>query len=145
MVFIMPLPIHITRMAYNLFMLDLNMLLDTQITNNPTEYAYLITPDFGLTPRMRIHIYDHINTALGHMLNNEHPIILKKLVQTIMESLNASVLALFSIRDSNSFAPYEIKNYLYKQLEHLLNLDGSSILSDYIIIDHENILEPEAE
>ena len=61
-----------------------------------------------------------------------------------MESLNASVLALFSIRDSNSFAPYEIKNYLYKQLEHLLNLDGSSILSDYIIIDQENTLEPEA-
>jgi len=143
----MPLPIHITRMAYNLFMLDLNMLLDAQITNNPTEYAYLITPDFGLTPRMQINIYDHINTALGHMLNNEHPIILKKLVQTIMESLNASVLALFSIRDSNSFAPYEIKNYLYKQLEWLLDLDNHapSLLTDYIVINQENTLEPEEE
>jgi len=141
----MPLPIHITPVVYNQFMLDLSLLLDEQITNNPSEYAYLITPGFGLTPRMRVNMYESINTFIRDLLNNEHPIILKKLVQTIMESLNASVLALFSIRDSNSFSPYEIKNYLYRQLEHLINLDGSSILSDYIIIDHENTLEHEAE
>ena len=144
----MPLPVRISRTAYNIFMLELHLLLIEQIVNNQLEYKALNVVVKGLTPRMKVNIEDHITNALRNILNNEHPIILKKLVLTIMESLNSSIIGLFEIREKDAFTPFQIKDYLYKQLEWLLDLENHSpsILGDYLVIYERNtflLKEPE--
>jgi hypothetical protein len=136
----MPFPIHISRDVYNQFITDLNILLIEQIVNNLVEYEALNMVVDGLSPRMKVNIMEHITIAIRNLFNNEHPIILNKLVLTIMQALNASVISLFSIRPKNSFTPVEIKNYLYTQLIWLLDVDNHypSLLGNYIIIDNQN-------
>ena len=143
----MALPIHISRAVYNQFMVDLDLMLVQWIMNNQVEYDAIGVVVHGLSPRIKINMREHITITIGNLLNNEHPIILKKIVETIMQALDASIISLLTIRPKNSFASYEIKNYLYTQLIWLLDVDihSPSILGDYIIIDDENTLEPEAE
>ena len=143
----MVLPVRISRNRYQQFMLELNLFLTEWIINNTFEYEALDTVVHGLTPRMKTNLYEHINVEIGNLLNNEHPIILKKLVLTIVQSLNSSIVALFKIRPKSSFTPEEIKKYLYSHLEWLLDVEtySPSIFGYYIEINLENTLETNAE
>jgi hypothetical protein len=133
--------------VYNQFILDLELLLIEWVMNNQVEYDAIGVVVHGLSPRIKVNMREHITMTIGNLLNNEHPIILKKIVETVMQALDASIISLLTIRPKSSFAPHEIKNYLYIQLRWLLDVDihSPSILGDYIIIDDENTLEPEAE
>ena len=143
----MTLPIHISRNVYNEFMLALNLILDQQIIQNVYEYNALGVVVHGLTPRMKVNIREQVTILIDNLLNNAHPIILKRLVLTIMQSLDSSIIGLLMIRPKDSFIPSEIKNFLHTHLVWLLDVDhhSPSMLGDYIIIDEENTLDNESE
>jgi hypothetical protein len=128
-------------------MLALNIILDEQIIQNVYEYNALGVVVHGLTPRMKVNIRERLTTLIDDLLNNSHPIILKRLVLTIMQSLDSSIIGLLTIRPKDSFIPSEIKNFLYTHLEWLLDVDhhSPSMLGDYIIVDEENTLDNESE
>ena len=139
----MVLPVRITLNRYRQFMSDLNLFLREWIITNTFEYEALGVVVQGLTPRMKTNMYEHMNIEIGNLLNNNHPIILKKLVLTIVQSLDASIIALFKIRPKNLFTPEEIETYLYSHLEFLLDIENHSpsIFGHYIEINLENTLE----
>ena len=127
--------ITISRQQYNQLLAGINDILQHLIVDNVVEYEYLgEVANGGLTPNMRVNLWEHFNTAYIMLFGNNHPIIVKKLVSNTVFSLGAAVYGLFSIRDKATFTPNEIKQYLYKHLEHLLDLDSSSLLGEHISI-----------
>ena len=137
--------VNITRNQYEQMMLDLNTILQRLIVDDTDEYEYLGIVVNGLTPRMKVNLYEHINITIRNLLNNEHPMIVKKITHNIMLSLDSAIYALLSIRDKNTFTPLEIKTYLYNYLEWLLDIETHypSLIGDYVNIteSESNIIE----
>ena len=133
--------VNITRTQYEQMMIDIDNMLQELIVNNTFEYEHLGVVMNGLTPRMKVNLYEYIGTTISNLLNNEHPIIAKKITHSIMLSLDSAIYALLSIRDKNTFTPVEIKTYLYNHLEWLLDIERHypSLIGNYV-----NITEPES-
>lgn len=91
----------------------------------------------GLTPRMTCFIDEQVAELIDRFLQNRHPTIAKKIVKSIMASVNAAIIALFSIRQKETFHKEEIKDYLVALIKSLLDVrEGSSaLLTNYVRID----------
>jgi len=125
-------------------MLDLYLMLVARTSEIANEYDTLLDTDVkGLTSGMRDYMKQHITRIISNMLNNEYPIITHKLVLIILQALDASIIALFTIRPKSSFKYVDIKDYLYTQLIWLFDVDEHypTILGDYLVIDDETTMD----
>ena len=133
--YIMPTElITISRQQYNQLLAGINDTLQHVIVDDEVQYEYLGVDGRGLSTNMHFALWDHFETAYRMLLGTNHPIIVKKLMYNTVFSLDAAIHGLFSIRDKATFTPIEIKQYLYKHLEKLLDIEGGhpSFLGEYI-------------
>jgi len=123
---------------YEQMMNDINAMLQRLIVDDVSEFEYLGVVVHGLTPRIKVNMYEGINTLMRNLLGEDHPTILKSIVNNIMFSLDSAIYALFSVRNKNTFTAPEIKTYLYNHLEWLLDIEkhSPSLLGNYITMNH---------
>ena len=128
----------IQPIQYEQMMNDINAMLQRLIIDDVAEFEYLGVVTHGLTPRIKVNMYEEINTIMRNLVGDDHPTILKNLVNNIMYSLDSAIYALFSVRNKNTFTAPEIKTYLYNHLELLLDIEkhSPSLLGNYIIMNH---------
>jgi hypothetical protein len=126
--------INISRNQLEYTMSQFNEMLEYHIIEDVTEFNFLNTVTEGFTPNIRINFRTTIKNIITNLIGNNHPIIIERLSNNIMISLESSIKALYSIRSEDTFTSIEIKNYLYNHLKYLLNYDDDSFISNYVII-----------
>jgi len=138
--------VHISVFQFNMMMAELDqMLWNFIVIDDMNEYEYLGVITNGLTPRWKVNFEEQITTIIRNILNNQHPIITKRLVSSIMTSLDSAMYALLSIRAKNTFTKEEIKTYLNNHLKWLLDARNHypSLLGNWIVVDEENTVIPD--
>jgi hypothetical protein len=138
--------VHISDLQFNMMMAELDqMLYNFIVVDDMNEYPYLGEVTHGLTPRWKVNFEEQINVIIRNILNNRHPIITKRLVSSIIASLDSAMYALLSIRPKNTFTKEEIKTYLNNHLNWLLDARTHypSLLGNYIVVDEENDVLPD--
>ncbi len=136
----MPTPtIIVHHTQHEQMMNDINAMLQRLIVDDIFEFEHLDIVTRGLTPRMRVNMYEELGALLRNLVGGDHPTILKNIVNSIMYSLDSAIYALFSVRNKNTFTALEIKTYLYNHLEWLLDIEehGPSLLGNYITTDRQ--------
>lgn len=133
----MPTPtIIIQPIQCDQMMNDINVMLQRLIVDDTHEFEFLGGVGHGLTPRIKVELWEQLNTIVRNLIGEGHPIILKNIVNNAVMSLDAAIYALFSVRNKNTFTALEIKTYLYNHLESLLDeRNYSSMLGNYIIMN----------
>lgn len=133
----MPTPtIIVHHTQHEQMMNDINAMLQRLIVDDIFEFEYLGIVTRGLTPRIQVNMREELEALLRNLIGEDHPTILKNIVNSIINSLGSAIYALFSVRNKNTFTALEIKTYLYNHLEMLLDIEknyGSSLLINYVI------------
>ena len=130
------IPIVVQGIQYNQMMNDINVLLHHLIVEDEFEFEHLDVAVNGLTPRMKVNLHEQLNMLIQNLLGDDHPMIVKNTVNTIILSLDAAIYALFGVRNKGTFTASEIQTYLYKHLEWLFDVKQHypSLLGNYITI-----------
>ena len=126
--------INISRNQLEYTMYQFNEMLQHHIIDDVTEFKFLNTVTDGLTPNMRINFRTIIKNIIIDLVGSNHPIVIERLSNNIIISLESAIKALYSIRSEDTFTSIEIKNYLYNHLKYLLNYDDESFINNYVII-----------
>ena len=112
--------INISRNQLVYTMSQFNKMLKYHIIENVTEFYFINTVTEGFTPYILINFRTTIKNIITNLIANNHPIIIQRLSNNIMISLDSSIKALYSIRSEDTFTFIEIKNYLYNHLKYLI-------------------------
>lgn len=113
----------ITREQYNSLFEGLNDVLQRWIVEDTFEFEHLDQVVAGLTPRMKVHLDEFLDSIFHIWFEGRHPRVKKLLVTNTCVSLDSAIVALFSIREKSSFSPNEIKTYLLNHTKHLFSND----------------------
>ena len=91
----------------------------------------------GLTPRMHCFMEEQVEKLINAAMKHTHPTVSKKIIKSLMASINASISALFAVRPKTSFDKEEVKEYLTALVRSLLDVrtGSSTLLGDYVVVD----------